>query len=173
MLILSRGSNEAVLVGDDVEVMPTELWLGDSPIYDARVRIGFRAPDDVPILRTEVAQRASSTGRTGSGKPPSREQVPGYTKEVPDVAVRLRILRPPDVTVHHSRISPIHGERQNSMGSFPATSKSPDSLPTDDADRAVELVCGKDDSILIGNVTIMIVDIRRFVRTGPHRSRGS
>lgn len=47
MLVLTRGVDEAIMIGHDVEVMVLEVR-GD------RVRIGIRAPAAVPVHRKEV-----------------------------------------------------------------------------------------------------------------------
>lgn len=47
MLVLSRKVGEAVMVGDDVEVFVFDIK-GD------KVRLGVRAPKDVPVHRREV-----------------------------------------------------------------------------------------------------------------------
>lgn len=47
MLVLSRESNERVFVGDDIEVVVIE-------IRGHRVKLGFSAPDYVPIQRGEI-----------------------------------------------------------------------------------------------------------------------
>lgn len=48
MLVLSRKENEAILVGDSIRV--TVVRIGSD-----KVRIGIEAPDDVRILREELA----------------------------------------------------------------------------------------------------------------------
>ena len=47
MLVLTRKPNESIMIGDDVEVS----ILG---VKGDKVRIGIRAPSDVPLLRTEI-----------------------------------------------------------------------------------------------------------------------
>ncbi len=47
MLVLSRQKNEAIMIGDDVEITIVDIR-GD------RVRIGITAPQDVPVHRKEV-----------------------------------------------------------------------------------------------------------------------
>lgn len=50
MLVLSRKRGERVVIGDDVELVIISVR-GD------RVKLGFRAPNDVAIHREEVFQR--------------------------------------------------------------------------------------------------------------------
>ena len=47
MLVLTRKSNQTIMIGDDIEV--TVL-----AITRDKVRIGIEAPRSVPVLRTEV-----------------------------------------------------------------------------------------------------------------------
>jgi carbon storage regulator len=47
MLVLSRKVGEKILVGKDV-------WLTVVQIDGNKVRIGFEAPTDVPIIRNEL-----------------------------------------------------------------------------------------------------------------------
>lgn len=49
MLIVSRKKSESILIGDDIEVIVTEIGAD-------RVKIGIRAPKGVPILRRELAE---------------------------------------------------------------------------------------------------------------------
>ena len=53
MLVLSRKSHEAVMIGPDVEVIVLEVD-GD------RVKLGFRAPAEVSIHRREVHDRIAA-----------------------------------------------------------------------------------------------------------------
>ena len=47
MLVLTRKSNQSIMIGDDIEV--TVL-----AIVGEKVRIGIQAPRDVPVFRKEV-----------------------------------------------------------------------------------------------------------------------
>ena len=49
MLIVSRKKSESILIGDDIEVVVTDIGAD-------RVKIGIRAPKGVPILRKELAE---------------------------------------------------------------------------------------------------------------------
>ena len=49
MLIVSRKKSEAILVGDDIEILVTEI----SP---DRVKIGIKAPKGISILRKELLE---------------------------------------------------------------------------------------------------------------------
>ena len=47
MLVLTRKSNQSIMIGDDIEVSVLAIT-GD------KVRIGIEAPRSVPVLRKEV-----------------------------------------------------------------------------------------------------------------------
>lgn len=53
MLVLSRKTNESVRIADNIEVVVLEVKHG-------KVRLGFRCPDDVSILRKEVYDRKAT-----------------------------------------------------------------------------------------------------------------
>ena len=47
MLVLTRRSNQSIMIGDDIEVSILAV-VGD------KVRIGIEAPGNVPVYRTEI-----------------------------------------------------------------------------------------------------------------------
>ena len=47
MLVLTRKSNQSIMIGDDIEVTVLSI-IGD------KVRIGIQAPRDIPVFRKEV-----------------------------------------------------------------------------------------------------------------------
>ena len=47
LLVLTRKSNQSIMIGDDVEVSILSV-MGD------KVRIGIQAPQEVPVFRTEI-----------------------------------------------------------------------------------------------------------------------
>lgn len=47
MLVLTRKSNQSIMIGDDVEISVLAI-MGE------KVRIGIQAPRDVPVFRKEV-----------------------------------------------------------------------------------------------------------------------
>jgi carbon storage regulator len=66
MLVLTRKSNQSIMIGDDIEVSVLSI-MGE------KVRIGIQAPRDIPVFRKEVyleIQQENAAERTGS-----REQV--------------------------------------------------------------------------------------------------
>ncbi len=59
MLVLTRKSNQSIMIGDDIEVTVLSV-MGE------KVRLGIQAPRDIPVFRTEVyleiqEERASGT----------------------------------------------------------------------------------------------------------------
>ncbi len=73
MLVLTRKSNQSIMIGDDIEVSVLSI-MGE------KVRIGIQAPRDIPVFRTEVyleiqeEQEASGEG--------SREKVDAALREL-------------------------------------------------------------------------------------------
>ena len=55
MLVLTRRSNQSIMIGDDVEL----TVLG---VSGEKVRLGITAPDDVAIFRKEVYLRIEAEG---------------------------------------------------------------------------------------------------------------
>jgi carbon storage regulator len=47
MLVLTRKSNQSIMIGDDIEVSVLSI-MGE------KVRIGIQAPRDIPVFRKEV-----------------------------------------------------------------------------------------------------------------------
>jgi carbon storage regulator len=61
MLVLTRKSNQSIMIGDDIEVSVLAI-MGE------KVRIGIQAPRDVPVFRREVyleiqEETAAETGK--------------------------------------------------------------------------------------------------------------
>jgi carbon storage regulator len=60
MLVLTRKSNQSIMIGDDIEVSVLAI-MGE------KVRIGIQAPRDIPVFRKEVyleiqEERVSQSG---------------------------------------------------------------------------------------------------------------
>lgn len=55
MLVLTRKSNQSIMIGDDIEVTVLSV-VGD------KVRIGIQAPQDVPVFRTEIYEEIHRQG---------------------------------------------------------------------------------------------------------------
>ena len=47
MLVLTRKSNQSIMIGDDIEISVLSV-MGE------KVRIGIQAPQEVPVFRTEI-----------------------------------------------------------------------------------------------------------------------
>jgi carbon storage regulator len=47
MLVLTRKSNQSIMIGDDVEISVLSV-MGE------KVRIGIQAPHDIPVFRKEI-----------------------------------------------------------------------------------------------------------------------
>ena len=47
MLVLTRKSNQSIMIGDDIEVSVLSI-MGE------KVRVGIQAPRDIPVFRKEV-----------------------------------------------------------------------------------------------------------------------
>ena len=59
MLVLTRKSNQSIMIGDDIEVSVLSV-MGD------KVRIGIQAPQDIPVFRTEIYLRDRPRRARGS-----------------------------------------------------------------------------------------------------------
>jgi carbon storage regulator len=62
MLVLTRKTNQSIMIGDDVEVSVLAVT-GD------KVRVGISAPRDVPVFRKEVylSIQAENQAKEGAG----------------------------------------------------------------------------------------------------------
>jgi carbon storage regulator len=62
MLVLTRKSNQSIMIGDDIEVSVLSV-MGE------KVRIGIQAPRDIPVFRKEVyleiQQEQAASGKEG------------------------------------------------------------------------------------------------------------
>jgi carbon storage regulator len=47
MLVLTRKSNQSIMIGDDIQVSVLS-------IAGEKVRIGIQAPKEIPVFRTEI-----------------------------------------------------------------------------------------------------------------------
>ena len=74
MLVLTRKSNQSIMIGDDIEVSVLSI-MGE------KVRIGIQAPRDIPVFRKEVYLEIQA-GREGAAD--------GEDGEVDDELDRLK-----------------------------------------------------------------------------------
>jgi carbon storage regulator len=59
MLVLSRKENEAIVIDDRIELLVLKVQ-GD------KVKIGIKAPPEVPVHRAELAERIAADNRTAA-----------------------------------------------------------------------------------------------------------
>ena len=65
MLVLTRKSNQSIMIGDEIEVSVLAI-MGE------KVRIGIQAPRDIPVFRKEVYLEIQQEQGSGKG---AREEV--------------------------------------------------------------------------------------------------
>jgi carbon storage regulator len=69
MLVLTRKSNQSIMIGDDIEVSVLSI-MGE------KVRIGIQAPRDVPVFRREVyLEIQQERGKVAAGGENARGEV--------------------------------------------------------------------------------------------------
>lgn len=73
MLVLTRKSNQSIMIGDDIEVSVLSV-MGD------KVRIGIQAPQEVPVFRTEIYLEIHR--EDGATQADVREEVNGALREL-------------------------------------------------------------------------------------------
>ena len=66
MLVLTRKTNQSIMIGDDIEVSVLAI-MGE------KIRIGIKAPRDVPVFRQEVYLEIQQ--EQGEGSPDARAEV--------------------------------------------------------------------------------------------------
>jgi carbon storage regulator len=67
MLVLTRRSNQSIMIGEDVEV--TVL-----AVSGEKVRLGIDAPAEVPVFRREVFVRIAAERAGDNGRAPIRAE---------------------------------------------------------------------------------------------------
>lgn len=76
MLVLTRKSNQSIMIGDDIEVSVLSI-MGE------KVRIGIQAPRDIPVFRKEVYLEIQQerAGTAGGGAAEHGDNVRGEVDE--------------------------------------------------------------------------------------------
>ncbi len=86
MLVLTRKSNQSIMIGDEIEVSVLSV-MGE------KVRIGIQAPQKVPVFRKEIyleihreaaARRSPRTARTPSARQSTRRRSTSSLRELGD-----------------------------------------------------------------------------------------
>ena len=72
MLILTRKSNESVMIGNNIEIRVLE-------VHGDQVRIGFTAPGNIPIYRKEVYVAIQQENAQAAGQSAHRLEAIGLT----------------------------------------------------------------------------------------------
>jgi carbon storage regulator len=76
MLVLTRKSNQSIMIGDDIEVSVLAI-MGE------KVRIGIQAPRDIPVFRKEVYIEIQEEGAADEPKG-AREEVDAALRTLGD-----------------------------------------------------------------------------------------
>lgn len=85
MLVLTRRSNQSIMIGDDIEVSILAV-IGE------KVRIGIEAPGNVPVYRTEIYLEIQSQEADSEIERSSSQQEAEAAESSSEVADELRRL---------------------------------------------------------------------------------
>ncbi|HEY3960244.1 MAG TPA: carbon storage regulator CsrA [Solirubrobacteraceae bacterium] len=77
MLVLTRKSNQSIMIGDDVEVSVLSV-MGE------KVRIGIQAPQDIPVFRKEIYLEIHREDGEGTPTADVRAEVTDALQELGD-----------------------------------------------------------------------------------------
>ena len=69
MLVLTRKSNQSIMIGDEIEISVLSI-MGE------KVRIGIQAPRDIPVFRKEVYLEIQREGGVDGSAAPAPAQTP-------------------------------------------------------------------------------------------------
>lgn len=150
MLVLRRGKNESVVIGDEI-LLTVEGFhdeMDGRELLGATVRFGFEMPRYINVCREELRFRRREGTSSGRPAPPKKSR-PGELVEVSGLAVRLRIVVPRKVPVCHNGTPTIGCE--------------PDS-PENGAKTVHLVTCRNEDHITIcNNISVAALGCHRFV----------
>ncbi len=81
MLVLTRKSNQSIMIGDDIEVSVLSV-MGE------KVRIGIQAPQSIPVFRKEIyleihREAAAAAAEGGGGGQPATSVETALTERRP------------------------------------------------------------------------------------------
>lgn len=76
MLILTRKTNESIIIGDDGEGS-TKITVQVLSVNGNQIRLGITAPKDIPVHREEIYKKIH-------GEPVAETKVSSFKKVVPD-----------------------------------------------------------------------------------------
>lgn len=126
MLVISRRKGQRIAIGDDIEIVITE-------VHRSSVKVGIRAPRGYTVLRGEVSEAISAANRAAAsitleraGELASAGPAPAGVPNA--VAVRLGLQRQP-VDVGSSQPGDAAKARPQSSDAAPADAKTPRSSP--------------------------------------------
>jgi carbon storage regulator len=85
MLVLTRRSNQSIMIGDDIEVSVLSV-MGD------KVRLGIDAPASIPVFRTEIyleIQSQEDEKELAKGEEPAEQAQGAQEGDVEDALRKL------------------------------------------------------------------------------------
>ena len=83
MLVLTRKSNQSIMIGDEIEVSVLSV-MGE------KVRIGIQAPQKVPVFRKEIyLEIHREAGASGTGRSPRDGHVAKVDESLRELGERL------------------------------------------------------------------------------------
>ena len=77
MLVLTRKSNQSIMIGDDVEVSVLA-------VTGEKVRIGIQAPQEIPVFRKEIYLEIHREGGEDAAKKEAPAEVDEALRELGD-----------------------------------------------------------------------------------------
>ena len=87
MLVLTRKSNQSIMIGDDIEVSVLS-------VAGEKVRIGIQAPREIPVFRKEVYLEIQQERQGDGGQQRARRGRSGAAQAPEAVAAAARRLSP-------------------------------------------------------------------------------